>query len=304
MVSASDLALLPALDALLSERNVTRAAAVLGISQPALSAKLARLRDLTGDRLLVPSRRGQGMMPTPRAMALRTEVEAALLAAETVLRPGDRFDPARANAILRILANDNAAAIVLAGRLADIIVHRARGLRVAVLRPDKRRLVDQLEAGEADLAVALGTSAGHEGLHKRLFLRDGYATAQRRLHPRGAAPLDLDAFCAADHLLVSEQGGFDGLVDAELRKAGRRRRVSLSVHSYLLAPLIVAESDLLVTLPRRLLAQHEHHLDLFEPPLDLESIGMSLFWHERSEGDALNRWVRQQLLDEPVTGAA
>ena len=293
MMAPADMALLPALDALLTEGNVTRAALRLGISQAALSAKLARLRDLTGDALLVPSGRGRGMVLTPRAAAMRAGVREALAGAEAVFGGQSGFDPSTSQATVRIIANDNAASVTLAVLLAGIAGSEAHGVRVALLRPDGRRLADRLESGEADLAVSAEEApAGGDALYRHVLLTDGYATAQRRAHPRGAGPLDLDAFCAADHVLVSEGGAFDGMIDGALRVLGRRRRVRLSVHSYLLAPAIVARSELLVTLPRKILERSGEALDLFEPPLALPTVALSAFWHRRTDGDPVNRWLR------------
>jgi DNA-binding transcriptional LysR family regulator len=296
MISPIDMALLPALDALLTESNVTRAAARLGISQPALSAKLARLRDLTGDRLLVPSGKGRGMVLTPRAVALRTRIREALAVAEAALGDHAGFDPSTSRATVRIIANDNAASLTLAVLLAGIAGSKASGVRVALLRPDGRRLADRLEQGEADLAVSAEEApAGSDALYRHVILTDRYATAQRRDHPRGAGALDLDAFCAADHLIVSDGAAFDGMIDDALRALGRSRRVTLSVHSYLLAPMIAARSDLLVTLPRQLLEQNGDGLELFEPPLPLPAVVLSAFWHQRTDGDPVNRWLRECL---------
>ena len=295
----ADLALLPALDALLTEGNVTRAAERLGISQPAVSAKLARLRDLTGDPLLVPSGKGRGMVLTPRGMAMRTRIREALAAAEAALGEHAGFDPSTSRATLRIIANDNAASLTLTVLLAGIAGSRARGIRLALLRPDGRRLADRLEAGEADLAVsAEDTPPGGEALHRRIVVTDRYATGQRRGHPRGVAALDLDAFCAADHLIVSDSATFDGMVDAALRAVGRERRVTLSLHGYLLAPMVVARSDLLVTLPRQLLNQHAGILDLFEPPLPLAEVTLKAFWHHRTHDDPVNLWLRRCLFGQ------
>ena len=297
MIGPSDLALLPALDALLTEGNVTRAAARLGISQAALSAKLRRLRDVTGDPLLVASGRGRGMIPTPRGLALRAQVREAIAAAEKALGNSQAFDPATSSATLRIIANDNAASLTLAVLLAGISASQARGIRLALLRPDGRRLVDRLEAGEADLAVSADDSLpGGNALYRQTILRDHYVTAQRSLHPRGTAPLDIDTFCNMDHLIVSDGASFDGMVDAALHSAGRQRRVVLSIHSYLLAPMIVARSDLLVTLPRQLLEQHPAELNFFETPILLPEISLKVFWHDRTHQDPVNKWARSHLL--------
>lgn len=283
--------------ALLEEANVTRAAARQGISQPSMTAKLARLRDLTGDALLVPSGNGRGMVLTPRAALMRTQVEEALATAAAALRGIAGFDPTTSQATLRIVASDNAATLVAATLLADLAATGARGLRVRLLGPRDHPIAQQLERGEADLAIAIATAVqGADRLHRHPVLTDALATAQRKRHPRGTGPLDLNAFCAADHLLVeSGRGIFRGVVDDALTRLGRTRRVVLSSESYALAPLIAARSDLMVTLPRLLLAEHGDRLDLFDPPLPPERFTVVAMWHDRTDQDPLNRWVRDQL---------
>lgn len=302
MVGHADIALLPALDALLTEVNVTRAAIRLGISQPALSAKLARLRDLTGDALLVPSGKGRGMVLTPRGLAIRMQVREALAGAEAAFGVQAGFDPSTSRAMVRIIANDNAAAMTLTVLLANIAGSEARGVRVALLRPDSRRLADRLEDGEADLGIsAEAAPPGGGALHRQALSTDRYVTAQRRGHPRGNGTLTLDDFCAADHLIVSDNATFDGMIDDALEAVGRQRRVTLSVHSYLLAPVIIGRSDLLVTLPRQLLEMSGDHSDLFDPPLALPVVTLSAFWHQRTDADPVNRWLRDCLF--PPMGA-
>jgi DNA-binding transcriptional LysR family regulator len=296
MIAQTDIALLPALDALLTEVNVTRAAARLGISQPAVSAKLARLRDLTGDALLVPSGKGRGMVLTPRGLTMRMQVREALAGAEAAFGVQGPFDPSTSQATVRVIANDNAAAITLTVVLAKMAGSEARGIRIALLRPDGRRLADRLEDGEADLAISAEASpVGGGGLYRHALSTDRYATAQRSGHPRGNGTLTLDEFCSADHLIVSDNATFDGMIDDALVASNRQRRVTLSVHSYLLAPTIVSRSELLVTLPRQFLEQSADHLDLFEPPLALQEVTLSAFWHSRTHGDPVSRWLRECL---------
>lgn len=122
------------------------------------------------------------------------------------------------------------------------------------------------------------------------------STAQRKLHPRGPEPPDLDAFCAAAHLLVSSEGDpFSGLVDTALAAHGRRRVVAVSIESYAVAPTIIASSDLLCTLPRRFLRRYERTLDLMAPPIALPPVEITAYWHPRLQDDLGHQWLRSQL---------
>jgi DNA-binding transcriptional LysR family regulator len=297
MLKQTDYALLPALEALLDESNITRAAVRLGISQPSVSAKLTRLRDLLGDPLLVPAGNGRGMVLTPGARQLRPKVDAAMRATTAALSSAMSFDPQTSDATFRIVGNDNAAALTLTSLLAEVAANGAQGLRIALLRPNERSMVERLETGEADLAITVDQPLpGATHLHRRPIVKDRFATAQRKDHPRGSGPLDIDSFCAAGHLMVaSEQSSFTGTVDDALRKLGRTRRVTLSIQAYALAPLIVAQTDLLTTLPRRLLVGFSDRLDLFEPPLDLGTFTPVALWHDRTHDDPASRWVRGRI---------
>jgi DNA-binding transcriptional LysR family regulator len=294
MASPELLSLLPSLEALLEEGNVTRAAARLNISQPRMSARLAQLRALLADPLLAPALKGRGMALTPRAQALRSALPEALRGLGTALAAPEPFDAARSRRTFRLLANDNALAIAgpaLVGAAHDA---GATGVRFAFLRLEPSTFAQQLERGEADLALGSASVLDRApALLSRVLLRDRFATAQRRTHPRGTAPLDLDAFCRCGHVMVSSEGaGFVGSVDQALAALGRERHVVASAQGYLLALAIAASSDLLATLPERLLHAYGDTLMVFETPLPLEPFQFGLAWHPRMQADSAHAWLR------------
>ncbi len=287
----ADLSLLLALEALLAERNVTRSAARLGISQPALSARLARLRQLFNDPLFVPAANGRGVVPTPRALALQGSLAEALDLLRGLLRTPGGFDPATSRRTFVVAMQEQPAA-VLAPNLAAVMLSAAPSVRLALMTPI-RDVVAQLENGTVDLLVAPPEAATGNLMTRALFEND-FLTAQRKGHPRGTAPLDLDAFCALDHLVVStDGGGFSGVVDRMLAGLGRTRRVALSIQSYGLAPLIVAGTDCLCTLPGRLLRRFAEEIDLFTPPLPLPRPQLMALWHARNQDDPGHLWLRE-----------
>jgi len=290
-----DLNLLRALDAILSELNVTRAAARLAISQPALSQQLARARVLFDDPLLVPAVSGRGMVPTPAALAIQGSLRAALAQIDEIVVGGAAFDPSRSRRSFTILANDNAATIVGVPLMARLRAAGARNIRVAFLHPADRDAVYRLEQGEVDIVIGSGSDMA-EGLMQKPLLHDRFLAAQRKGHPRGNAPLSIDAYCACDHVIVSGQGGaFTSEIDRLLAAQGKRRQVALSVQTYGLAPAMVAGSDLLCTLPSRFLATFQQQLEVFELPFTAPLFTLSAYWHLRSHADAAHTWLRQQL---------
>jgi DNA-binding transcriptional LysR family regulator len=290
-----DVNLLLTFNALLTELNVTRAGQRLGVQQSALSARLARLREIFDDRLFVPSPDGRGVLATPRALALRPAVVSVLDLLDDMVRPAVDFDPATTRRTFT-LALHEIPAVMLAPELVGRIAEAAPSSRlVLVAPPGPEILANRLEGGEVDICIG-NRALGQSAWQARTLFEDRFVTAQRKRHPRGCAPLDLEAFCAAEHLLVSaDGGGFFGHVDAALAVSGRERRVALSIQNYALAPTIVGSSDYLCTLPCRFLGRFTDTLDLFEPPLELGVAELAAYWHPRVQDDPAHRWLREQL---------
>ncbi len=290
-----DISLLLALEALLRDANVTHAAARLNITQSALSGRLTKLRQILNDPLFIPASSGRGMTPTPHALALKPDLHRLLEQLTRFIQSSHVFDPASSDRIFRIAASDNPAAI-LAPDLLPLVRAEAPGVRIAFVLPDKGRIGEQLERGDIDLFVGAVEDVPPDLMGRTLF-DEAFVTAQRKGHPRGTAPLTIETFCELDHLLISTAGGgFAGIIDAALAEIGRSRRVSVSVQSYALAPLVLNSTDCLCTLPGRFLERFTDSLDLFEPPLPLETFAMKLFWHQRMGSDPAHIWLRSTVL--------
>lgn len=252
-----DLNLLRVFDEVMAERNLTRAAQRLAMTQPAVSNALRRLRELLGDELV--QRSGYGVEPTPRALMLWPSVRDALRQLREALAPG-RFNPREASNAFVLAMADATAAQVVPG-LMDLLAREAPGVTLRVLPLTTRDPRPLLESGEVDLAIGhfpgvlaeLGAQHLQESsprfMHERLY--DGeYVVVMRRRHPLARGPLTLDDYCAARHLLVSFSGRPFGFVDEALTAVSRQRRVVLTVNQFFTAGLVVARSDLLTVLPR------------------------------------------------------
>ena len=297
MIDPELLSLLPTLDVLLAERNVTRAAARLGFSQSRTSARLARLRELLDDPLLSPALHGRGMVLTPRALALKAELVAPFSALAAALSPPPRFDPLSSKHTFRIIANDNSAAIAGSSLVMRLQGSDGAGIRLAFLHLDRHRFAEQLENGEADVVLASEALVSKQpSLVTRVLLRDRFATARRRGKPSQTRPFDVDAFCSLDHVMISPSGGFNGPIDEALAALGRARRITVSVPTYLLAVSLVARTHLVATLPSRLLSGFGDILDVLETPLDLPPFNLAMGWHPRMQTDAAHVWLRENLV--------
>lgn len=286
-----DLNLLKAFDALYAERHVTRAGQRIGLSQPAMSGALTRLREMFNDELFVRS--PTAMQPTPRADDLAGPISSALRLMRSVLQD-DRFDPATADHLVTIAMTDYAAFVLLPPMLARLAIEAPR-LEVRVRGIfGKDEVVDLLDSGEASLALSVPVDASARILTRPL-LREGFACIARPGHPAFAKDADIEAFAAAPHLLVSPEGDRAGLVDRKLAALGLARRVVLSLPQFLVAPFVVADTDLIATLATRVarrFAAANLGIVVHEPPITLSDWPLAMMWHRRVEDHPATAWLR------------
>lgn len=295
-----DLNLLVALRALLAERHVTRAASRVGLTQPAMSHALSRLRQLLGDPLLV--RAASGMQATPRAEAMRVPLDRALEELERVIARPAAFDPKTAKGQFTLATSDYVE-LTLLPRLVTRLRTEAPGIDVRVLH-----LVDRattpLSEGRFDLAfglaeVLLGPAAPN-GIRAQKLFDEKFVCVVRKGHPVVKRRLTLEDFVALPHALVSLSGDPSGVVDVALAKIGKTRRVAVTVPHFLVAPHVVQDSDLVLTLAERVLRAFSPMLGLvqFPPPLPIPGFSMSMAWHERMQADPAHVWLRKLVKEE------
>ncbi|ANF57252.1 LysR family transcriptional regulator [Halotalea alkalilenta] len=294
-ISSLDFNLLKALDALLTEGSVSGAAQRLGLSQPATSAALARLRRVLDDPLLV--RRGNAMLRTVRADELRPCVSALVDEIGRVFMQSNLFDPATSTRHFRILANDYAALVVLT-RLATELRRSAPGIVLEIL-PFDQRMEERFAAREADLAISDSYSLrGYR--HSQILFSENYLSLVRADHPRlGMGEITLEAFLGEEHALVSNRGHVPGAVDTALAALGRSRRVVLTLPHFIAVPAVVARTDLVMTVPTCIAEGYAEYprLRLFEPPVMVLPFDVIIAWPARSGADPAMQWMTQRLVD-------
>jgi DNA-binding transcriptional LysR family regulator len=296
-----DLNLLRVFDQVMAERNLTRAARNLAMTQPAVSNALSRLREAVGDKLV--ARSGYGVEPTPRALALWPAIADALRQMEASLTPGDFVASEAVNTF--VLGMADATAAELTPGLVEIMERDAPGVSMRVLpltTRDPRALLDE---GHIDLAVgffplvladlAAQTQAGGMAPfdHQRLFAGE-YVCVMRKGHPLASGPLTVKRYCAAHHLLVSFSGRSFGFVDESLASLGRKRRVVLTVNQFFTAGRVVAGSDLLTVLPRHFvtITGMAHEFVLRELPFAMAPFLVDSLWHRRQGQRSDHAWLR------------
>lgn len=282
--------LLAALDVLLAEKSVTRAAERLAITQSAMSHKLKQLREALGDPLLV-QRRG-GLAPTERALAIATPLRRALRDVRAAVEAGAPFEPETSQQHF-VLATIDYVEYAMLGPLLTMIQERAPRITISLTTPGPD-LLGRLEDGSVDLAIGgPSVAAGGAVLRKRLSM-EGFVVAGRRGHPKLAAPLTPESYASLDHLLITPRGMPGSPVDEALQRLGLRRRIALRTPHFVTAPFLVARSDLVVTAPMGLIAEAEQHVPLtvVAPPVSLPEVEGSMVWHERRHPDPAHRWLR------------
>jgi len=290
-LAAIDLNLLVALHALLETGSVTVAAGRVGITQPAMSRSLARLRALFDDPLLVRS--GRGMAPTPLARALAPSLAAAIETIAAVLEPGEDFDPAVART-LRVAMVDYAGAVLLPRLLAGLADEAPR-LRLEVLPLTAWAPIPaELAAGRLDAALGFAHDLP-EALEREVLLDDRFVCIARRGHPRIKKRLTLGQFVDLPHVLVSTRGRVTGAVDVALARRGLARHVAATVPHFLVAPQVVRHGDFIATMAARIVDLAPAGLRRFEPPLDIDGFALALAWHPSQRDSKVHRWLRERI---------
>lgn len=287
-----DLNLLVAFNALMSERNVTRAATQVGVSQPAMSAALSRLRILLGDPLF--QRSSTGLIPTPRARDLALPVEEALRQIELAMISQPVFQPETASVTFKLGLQDYPTLVLLPPLIAAL-ERSMPGVTLNVIAfNDRNAAVDLLDAGEIDAAIGVSPTDTDARIRTRPLLRDEFVTIVSRDNLAARRPMDLNSYLELQHVLVSPEGQMHGLVDQTLAQQGNKRKLALTLPQLFAVPAVIARTNWVATILKRaaLQSQASHRLMLFPPPIALPEIVFHLIWHRRSDNNPAQLWFR------------
>jgi DNA-binding transcriptional LysR family regulator len=296
-----DVGMLRTFDALLRERSVSRAAARLFLSQPAVSASLARLREVFDDTLF--TRTGHGVTPTPRALALAPQVQTVLAELQRLLDSDAAFDPAQSNRIFRIAGSDHPSRWVLPG-LARRLVELGSAVRIAWEPPGSAPLADRLERGEIDLALVARIQVPRD-LDAVVLYDDPYVWATRVGHPLAGGPPSLQTFCQVPQVFLGYgTSTLDDRIDEILARAGHRRQVQMAVGSFGQIVHLLEHSDHAAVLGSRVAAAYAGRLQVQPLPFELPRYHALLCVPRRADRDPGIRWLKDEVLQLHAAGAA
>ncbi len=290
-----DLNLLRVLDAMLTWRNTTRVGEAIGLSQPAVSSALGRLRAALADSLFV--REGNLLVPTPLALSLRDPVRSALESLEHALFSGGAFDPAQCHRAFTIGASDYFNEMLMP-HLAAAVSHSAPNVRLKMLPAATETLVSSLTAERFDLVASISVDVP-DWIEKRLAFQASNVVAARADHPmikelEAGSRLPLDLFCGMPHVIFSVTDDFTHFEDKALEAIGRSRDVRFTVPGYYGVGRVVAQSELLGVLPARfaLSVASKLGLRIFRLPFEMPLIGLYLYWRKRDAANREHEWLR------------
>ncbi|MDQ0669283.1 LysR family transcriptional regulator [Pseudomonas sp. W2I6] len=292
-LSKVDLNLFIVFDAIYTEANLTRAGQIVGITQPAVSNALARLRETFNDPLFV--RTAQGMVPTPMAQNIIGPVRNALSLLRVSVQESRIFNPQQAAKTYRISMTDLTEAVIL-----PPLFQRLRRLAPTVVIESflskRRGTTKELAAGRLDFAVDAPLNTDPQVRHVKL-MEDRYVCAMRKGHPMaGKDKLTLDDYLSLTHIHISSRRNGLGHVDLALGKMGLQRKIALRSQHYLMASQVLQQTDMVMTVPERFARRHELHW--FNLPVnDVPMVETHLYWHESTDQDPANRWMREQMIE-------
>lgn len=286
-----DMNLFPVLDAIYATRNLTRAAERLHITQPAVSNALARLRRAMNDPLFM--RTPNGMSPTPLTESIMPRVQQALALLGSSVTEQHQFEPATAQKTLRLSMNDMAETLVLPSLL-EHLQRVAPGVSVESYYVPRDQLVRELAANSLDFALDIPMVSATQ-LNQQRLVADRYQCMLRPDHPLAReTSLTLDQYLELEHIHVSSRRSGPGIADIALNKLGRRRKITLRVQHYRVAPLVVLKTDLALTVPISLARQYPARC--FELPFQIPQMDWHLLWHRSQDDDSAHQWLREQVI--------
>lgn len=291
-IIGKDLNLLIVFAALWRERNVTKAAQAVGMTQPALSRALGRLRHEFSNPLFV--RASRGVAPTDRAIAIADTI-INLLASMGGIYSSSKFNPRSFRGVITIATTDYFE-VIAATTLIPELAKEAPGITISFRAASGLIPKESMEKGEIDLVVSGASHVLPEGFYKQKILADPYRSAVSQNHPQ--KKMTLDNFTKLSHVLVSPRGDLTGIVDTVLEDLERRRRVVTGFSNFLSAGWTIAHTDFVLSAPSQIIDRLKEFLPIrdFPTPIEIPDLELFQIWHSRTNHDPVHRWFRQKII--------
>lgn len=291
-----DMNLLRVFDALWRHGHLGRAAEELGVSQPAMSHALQRMREQLGDPLFLKVR--TGMQPSPRAMELAMVVQDVLSQVRTHLLTAPRFEPAQARRTFTLALSDVGEAAFLPRLLARLMLD-APNIDVRTISARHADLMDRLERGKVDLAIGYFPDLGGSDVFQQRLFRHGFVCLARKNHPVARGRISARQFVELPHAVIQSESRSQELVEEYLRQHGVKRRELLHSPHFLSIPLVIASTDLIVTVPLPVgeLFARIADIQVLKPPFPIPAFDLKQHWHRCQHDDPANRWLRATTLE-------
>lgn len=273
-------------------QHVTKASQILGMTQPAISHALRRLREFFNDPLFVRS--SEGMVLTPLAQKLRDPIRAIVGDLQSKVLLQEDFSPKTLNRTFRIRTTDLVEGILIP-KLMGLLEEKAPQSRLSILRTGTELPKRELETGHCDLAIAGFYGELTEGFYQQKLLLDHYVSCVSKEHPRiKSGKVSVEDFCEEKHILISPGGDLTGPIDKLLSKQKKARRVVVGASSFMVAGWILLETECVLTAPSRLISQFQKYLPIraFTTPVKSDEIKIVQVWHERNQEDPAHQWFR------------
>ncbi|AQQ69052.1 LysR family transcriptional regulator [Microbulbifer agarilyticus] len=286
-----DLNLFVVIDTIYRERNLTRAAEQLHLTQPAVSNALGRAREALNDELFV--RTPQGMQPTVFTEAIIAQVKSGLQQLHQSATSNVTFDPASAEKTIRLSMNDLTETMLLPA-LVERLQQAAPNMQVESYNVPREQLERELASHSLDFAIDVPIM-GNTQLQQHPLGKDHFVCMLRRDHPQITDTLTLDDYLALQHIHISSRRSGPGLVDLQLNKLGRRRKITLRAQHYRIAPMIVETSNLALSAPSSFASRY--NVDCFDLPFPVPKIESCLLWHKNAEQDPAHQWLRDLIIE-------
>jgi DNA-binding transcriptional LysR family regulator len=289
-----DMTQLLVFEGLMRLRKLTLVGQEIGLTQSAISHILKRLREIFDDELFL--RRPTGIEPTARALMLEPMIGEIIALSSRALQLDKDFDPQTEQRTIKIAGPDLQMAL-FSPLIIALFARQAPGLRLSFTSQTRDAALESLSAGQIDIGISFFWKLPKE-FQKQILYSETYQVAMRRGHRLAERPLDATTYCAAEHLLVSIRGDFEGIVDTTLAAQGKARVVKASVAQFFPALATVASTDLICTIPTRLAQRYRTQFDLVtrDVPFPIRPFDVSAVWHKRTTSDLALAWVRTKLL--------